>query len=156
MQSADDSPSTARLSIAFLTGAAASAAASVAGLIAIVPEELPGRIPSATEVAILALWVLALGLGHRWATRRHADATPVATLGATVGQVVWGGAAFLVLAALTLIAAPALTIAASRLASATLLADARLPLHLLLVLPSGIVLALGTGAATGSLVRPRA
>jgi hypothetical protein len=103
----------------------------------------------------LALWVLALGLGHRWATHRHADATAEATLGAAVGQVIWGGAAFLLLAALTLLVAPALTLAVSRLATASVLVEARIPTQLLLVMPIGVVLALGTGAATGSLVRPR-
>lgn len=148
-------PATARLSIAFLAGAVLSAVASVVGTLAIVPEDLPGRMPSASELAVLALWVLALGLGHRWATRKHADSAPAATLGTTIRQVVWGGAAFLLLAALTLLVAPALALAASRLASSTLLAEARLPLHALLVMPMGIVLALGTGAATGSLVRRR-
>ncbi len=155
MQTPDTSPSTARLSIAFLVGATASAVTSVVGLIAIVPEDLPGRIPSATEVAVLLLWVLALGLGHRWATRRHAEVTPAPTLAATLRQLLWGGAAFLLLAALTLLVAPALTLAASRLTAATLLANTSLPLQLLLVMPIGVVLALGTGAATGSLVRPR-
>lgn len=148
-------PATARLSIAFLAGAVISAVASVAGTLAIVPADFPGRLPSATELAVLALWVLALGLGHRWATRRQAKATPAATLGATVRQVIWGGAAFLLLAALTMLVAPALAVAASRLASATRLAEARLPLHALLLMPMGLVLALGTGAATGSLVRRR-
>jgi hypothetical protein len=148
-------PATARLSIAFLAGAVLSAVASVVGTLAIVPEDLPGRMPSASELAVLALWVLALGFGHRWATRRHADATPAATLGTTVRQVVWGGAAFLLLAALALLVAPLVTAAATRLVTATALANAHLPIHVLLLIPMGLLLALGTGAATGSLVRPR-
>jgi hypothetical protein len=38
----------------------------------------------------------------------------------------------------------------------TLLAKAHLPQPVLLFIPMGIVLALGTGPATGSLLRPRA
>jgi len=150
------SPSTTRRSVAFLAGATASAGASIAGTLAIVPEDLPGRVPSASELAVLAIWVLALALGHRWANRRHTAAPEVLSLGATVHQVIWGGAAFLLLAALTLVAAPFLTVAAERLAAATALANAPFPWHLPLLIASGVVLALGTGAATGSLFRPRA
>jgi len=156
MHEINDSPSTARLSIAFLAGATASAGASIAATVAIVPADLPGRAPSASELAVLAVWVLALALGHRWATRRHTAVPEATTLGATVRQAIWGGVAFLLLAALTLVVAPFLTIAAARLAAAMALVNAHFSLHLLLLIPLGVALALGTGAATGALVRPRA
>lgn len=156
MHEAINPHSTARLSVAFLAGATASAGASIAATLAIVPADLPGRAPSASELTVLAVWVLALALGHRWATRRHSEIPEAATLGATLRQAIWGGGAFLLLAALTLVVAPFLSVVAARLATATALVNAPVSLRLLLLIPLGVVLALGTGAATGSLVRPRA
>jgi hypothetical protein len=154
MHVSDSSAPTIRLSLAFLAGAVSAAAACIAATLSVLPEDLPGRAPSPSELAVLSLWVLALGLGHRWTTRRLTARSAI-SFGATLSQAVWGAAAFLLLSAITLLIAPVVSIIGARLATATLLANAHLPLQVLLLVPMGIVLAIGTGAATGSLVRPR-
>lgn len=155
MLPSESNATTARLSIAFLCGAIASAVASISAALAIVPHDLPGRNPSIAELAVLALWVLALALGHRLATHRQGTTPWVATRGAAVWHVICGGAAFLLLAALTLLVAPVLTVVATRVAEQAAATNEGMALHVMLLIATGILLALGTGAASGSLVRRR-